>query len=415
MHPSQDIISSSSSELAGKKIVLCLTGSVAVLKTIELARLLMRDGAQVIPVLTESAIKLIGPDLVHWATGNKPVLEITGNIEHVEHAGNVKEKADLILVAPCTANTIGKIASGIDDTCVTTFVTTAVGEKIPVLIVPAMHLPMYDNPIVLENIKKLESIGIKFCFPNLEEGKAKFPEFNKIQASIQSVFNHKKILQNKKILITAGRTVEYIDPVRVITNNSTGKMGIALAGKARDFGAEVCVVYGKGSAIVPENIKVIKTDTADQMKNAVEKELSTSKYDIMIAAAAVGDWMPKTFTREKISTHHNSELNLELVPTPKIIDNVKSISPETFLVAFRALHALEEKELLDNAARRMQKARADMICVNDVSKKDTGFEKDTNEIYIITKNQEITHLPLNTKLNIAESILRRIHTVFLNN
>ncbi|MBR4158673.1 MAG: bifunctional phosphopantothenoylcysteine decarboxylase/phosphopantothenate--cysteine ligase CoaBC, partial [Spirochaetia bacterium] len=268
IHPSFDIIGTAGSELAGKRIVLCITGSVACVRSSEVARLLMRHGAAVYPVMTESACKLIGPDLIEWACGYKPVTTLTGAVEHVALAGNVSDKADLILVCPSTANTIGKIAGGIDDTPVTTVVTTALGERIPVMVVPAMHEPMYRHPFVLENIQKLKKAGITVMMPRVEEGKAKIPENADIYQTVCSVLADKAKLNGKKILITAGRTVEYIDPVRVITNNSSGKMGFALAQAASDMGAEVTVVYGKGTVEPDSRFNVIRVNTADDMKEA---------------------------------------------------------------------------------------------------------------------------------------------------
>jgi len=405
IHPSFDITGSRGTELKGRRIVLCIAGSVACVRSSEIARLLMRLGATVYPAMTESACKLICPDLMEWATGFKPVTTLSGAIEHVALAGNVADRADLILVAPSTANTIGKIAAGIDDTPVTTIVTTAIGERIPVVVVPAMHEPMYRHPFVLENIKKLESAGIKVMLPRVEEGKAKIPENEEIVKTVCDILSGGKPLEGKKVLITAGRTVEYIDPVRLITNNSSGKMGFALADAAKDMGAEVTVVYGKGSVEPKSGIKIINADTAESMKNAVEKELSVTKYDMMFAASAVGDWKPVEMCKEKISTRDNKKLVVELVPTPKIIDEIKAKFQDIFLVAFRALHDLSEDELLSDGKHRMKIADADMIAVNDVSKPGRGFESDTNEMLAITKDGKVTKLGMASKYQIAKELL----------
>lgn len=405
IHPSFDIIGIAGSELAGKRIVLCITGSVACVRSSEVARLLMRHGATVYPVMTASACQLIGPDLIEWACGYKPVTSLTGAVEHVALAGNVADKADLILVCPSTANTIGKIAGGIDDTPVTTVVTTALGERIPVVVVPAMHEPMYRHPFVLENIQKLKKAGITVMMPRVEEGKAKIPENADIYQTVCSVLADKALLKGKKILITAGRTVEYIDPVRVITNNSSGKMGFALAQAASDMGAEVTVVYGKGTVEPDSRFNVIRVNTADDMKEAVEKELKAGKYDMMFSSSAVGDWKPEVMSREKISTRKNKKLVLTLVPTVKIIDGIKKKFPKVFLVAFRALHDLSEKELLSDGKARMKLADADMIAVNDVSKPGQGFETDTNAMLAVTKDGKVTKLDLASKYEIARRLL----------
>lgn len=405
IHPSFDIIGTSGKELAGKRIVLCITGSVACVRSSEVARLLMRHGAAVYPVMTESACTLVGPDLIEWACGYKPVTTLTGAVEHVALAGNVADKADLILVCPSTANTIGKIAGGIDDTPVTTVVTTALGERIPVVIVPAMHEPMYRHPFVNENIQKLKNAGITVMMPRIEEGKAKIPENEEIYRTVLSVLSSKALLAGKRILITAGRTVEYIDPVRVITNNSSGKMGFALAQAAKDMGADVTVVYGKGSVEPDGCFNVIRVDTAEDMKNAVEKELASGSYDMMFASSAVGDWKPVSTSKEKISTRKNKNLMLELVPTVKIIDGIKKKFPKVFLAAFRALHDLSDKELLTDGKRRMKIADADMIAINDVSKPGQGFETDTNEMLTVTKDGEVTKLGFASKYEIARRLL----------
>ena len=409
MHPSKDIIGTAGSELSGKKIVLCMTGSVAIIRSVDLARLLMRHGAEVYGVVTQAAAKLIGPDLIEWATGNPVVTELTGAIEHVALAGNVPGKVDLVLVAPSTANTIGKIAGGIDDTPVTTTVTTALGEGIPTVVVPAMHELMYWYPGVIKNLDILKSYGITVVAPQIAEGKAKIAQIDEIFAVVRAVLGPKNPpFAGKRVLITAGRTVEYLDPVRVITNNSSGKMGMALAHQATRMGAHVRVVYGKGTAEVPPGVDVERVGTSDEMLQAVNSSLRDDRFDIMIAAAAVGDWKPRKMAREKITTHGSEGITIDLVPTEKIIDTVRERFPETYLVAFRALYDLPTNELIENAFARMNKANADLIAVNDVSGKNVGFETDTNEIYIIDRSHAVTHVPLAGKDEIAAKLLQVI-------
>ncbi len=407
-HPSKDITGSLGSELRGKKIILCITGSVAAVRSSDIARLLMRHGAEVFPVMTEAARGIIHPDLIEWATGNKPVLKLTGEIEHVALAGNVKERCDLILIAPSTANTIGKIAAGIDDTPVTTVVTTGLGEGLPLVIVPAMHEPMYRHPFVKENIRKLEDAGIKILMPRIEEGKAKIADDRTILNTVTSLLSSVKPLTGKNILITAGRTVEYLDPIRVFTNNSSGKMGTALAEAAMDKGGSVTLVYGKGSAVPPSGVTLVQVETSEEMREAVYSEITEKTYDIMIAAAAVGDWKPVKKSETKISTHSGINPVIELEPTRKIIDGIKDAAPEIFLTAFRAQHALEEDKLIDDAHQRLIKAKADLIAVNDVSKEGAGFESDTNEIYLITPEKDVRHIPMTTKKEAARIIIGSI-------
>lgn len=408
-HPSKDIKGSLSHKLEGKRIVLCLSGSVAAVRSSEVARLLMRHGAEVFPVFSEAATRLIHPDLMEWATGNKPVTELTGEIEHVALAGNVTNTADLILLAPATANTIGKVAAGIDDTPVTTVITTGLGQGIPLIVVPAMHEPMYRHPFVKENIRRLKDAGITVMMPRVEEGKAKIPENEEILARVMAILGGASgPLAGKKVLITAGRTVEYLDPVRVITNNSTGKMGIALAAAAKALGAEVVLVYGKGSAVPPDGVRVISVDTCDQMYRAVEAELKKNRIDVAVATAAVGDWKPVAMSERKISTHTSERLVLEMVPTPKILDRIKGWSPETFLVAFRAQANLSREELLEDGFQRLQKAKADLIAINDTSAPGRGFEGDTNELFVLDKNNKLTPIPLAGKAEVAERLMALI-------
>jgi phosphopantothenoylcysteine decarboxylase/phosphopantothenate--cysteine ligase len=276
-----------------------------------------------------------------------------------------------------------------------------------------MHEPMYQHPIVGENLEKLTRIGVRVIMPRIEEGKAKIADSETIVDAVQAVIGSGHVgvggLSGKRVLITVGRTVEYLDPIRVLTNNSTGKMGMALAAAALDAGASVTVVYGKGTAEPPPGATVIRVETAEEMADAVGLELGgAERFDIVMAAAAVGDWRPIARAGEKISTHDSNRLVIELEPTPKIIDGIKSKYPEIFLLAFRAQHDLSEDDLIADAAARATKANADLIAVNDVSRSGAGFEVDTNEIYLVTQDGEREHLPLGTKGEIARKIVAAV-------
>lgn len=410
-HPSADIIGTLSSDLKGKRIVLALCGSVAVLKSVELSRLLMRHGAEIIPVMSHAAAELVSPQLLHWATGRKPILELTGDVEHVCFAGNTATKADLLLIAPATANTVGKIACGIDDTPVTTFATTALGEGIPIVLVPSMHEPMFHHPAVKENLSRLRSWGVSILAPRMEEGKAKIPDEETILKEVKTRLTlscSDRFLQGERILVTTGRTVEYLDNVRVITNNSSGKMGTAVAEAAQRAGADVTLIAGKTACRLPESVRIIKTETADQMAAAVEAALKETKYDRIIAAAAVGDWKPEVPFKGKISTHENDRLSVTLVPTVKILDRIRTLSPESQITAFRALPQSDETLLREDAVRRMKKAGADFIAVNDVSAPGCGFETDTNRLLIISADGTVSDTGFVSKTSAAEILLRRI-------
>lgn len=407
-HPSKDIIGSYSEALKGKRVALGVTGSVAAVKSVDTARLLMRYGAEVFPVMSGEAQRLMHPNLLHWATGNPPVTELTGAIEHVFLGGNVRDKVDLVLICPATANTIGKAASGIDDTPVTTLFTTAFGEGIPICMVPAMHAPMYDHPIVSSNIEKLKELGIRFLLPEVEEGKAKIPDVETIAWTAIGVLSSNGPLAGKKVLVSAGRTVEYLDPIRVITNNSSGKMGVEITKALILSGAEVSLVYGKGTARPLKSIPTVRVDTAEHMAEEIESLLTSEKYNCFIAAAAVGDWKASHSEAEKISTHSKDSITVEMVPTVKIIDRIKERFPETYLVAFRALYKKELEELSADAQARMEKAHADLIAVNDVSGEEVGFESEHNEMRVFSKSGREYHIPFSKKFKVAERLVEII-------
>lgn len=404
-HPSKDIIGMKGTELKGKRIVLCITGSVAAAESPEIARTLMRHGAEVFAVMSTMAQKIIHPYLMEWATGNTVVTDLTGKIEHVALAGMHPQKTDLILVAPATANTISKIAYGIDDTAVTSVVSTAFGSNIPIIIVPAMHESMYNHPILRENINKLKALGVGFVGPRIEEGKAKIAKTDEIVDDVIRKLESKRDFYGQRILITAGPTVEYIDPIRVITNKSSGRMGVALAEEALSRGAEVMLVYGLGAATPSAGATVVPVETTTEMYDAVVSELKSKRYDVVIAAAAAADWMVEKPFSYKVSTHKLDKLDLRLKPTKKIIDEVKKVSPATFLVAFRAEHKLSKNKLIENAYRRLLDAKADLIVVNDVAQKGAGFGTETNEVFIVDQKKKAVHVPLTSKREVARKIL----------
>jgi phosphopantothenoylcysteine decarboxylase/phosphopantothenate--cysteine ligase len=404
-HPSKRILETKGSELKGKRIALCITGSVAAVQSPEIARTLMRHGAEVFAVMSPMAQKIIHPYLIEWATGNPVVTELTGKIEHVALVGEHSEKVDLVLVAPATANTISKIACGIDDTTVTSVVSTAFGSTCPIIIVPAMHESMYNHPVLKKNIKELKALGVDFVGPRIQEEKAKIARKEEIAEAVIRKLSTKRDFTRFRLLVTAGATLEYIDPVRVITNRSSGKMGTAIAEEAVNRGAEVTLVYGLGQAAPPAGAQVISVETTGQMFEAVVSQLKSKKYDVTIAVAAAADWTPEQPFSYKLSTHTVPSLDLKLKPTKKIIDTVKKISPKTFLVAFRAEYKLGKNELIDSAYKRLLEANADLIAVNDVGKPGAGFEADTNELYVVDKKKNVTHIPMADKRDVARKIL----------
>ncbi len=408
-HPSKEITGTEGIELEGRKIVLCITGSVAAYRAIDLARLLMRHGADVHAVMTEStASLLLTPDMMKWATGNEVVTKLTGDLEHIMLADY--GMSDLIVVYPCTANTIGKMANGIDDTSVTSVLSVAMGSKIPIIIAPAMHEAMYGNNFIKENVQKLREQGVILVEPNIEESKAKVAEplrLLDVAIKILSVGP----LSGKRVLVTAGSTVEYIDPVRVISNTSSGRMGVAIAKEARKMGASVTLVYGHGDVPAGElaHTCVKRVGTGKEMYEAVMSELR-SKYDIVIMAAAVADFAPARQSGKKIDTRTGS-ISLALEATRKIVDEIKKVDKDVVLVAFKADHGVSRTALIDKAFRKLQECDADMVVANDLATKGSGAGSDRNEVILVDRHKKIIDLPLQDKDVIARKLLEIVASI----
>ncbi|MEM3267632.1 MAG: bifunctional phosphopantothenoylcysteine decarboxylase/phosphopantothenate--cysteine ligase CoaBC [Conexivisphaerales archaeon] len=399
----EDIKGKKGNELSQKKIVLGITGSVSAYKAADIARDLIRHGATVYAVMTPSSQKIIHPNLIQWATGNDVVTELTGKIEHIQFTSG-SQKADALLIAPATANTISKIAKGIDDTPVTSYASSALGSGIPILIAPAMHDTMISQKIVQDNIEYLKTLGVQFITPVMEEGKAKLANEETITEAVISSLSPKD-MRGRHVLITGGPTLEYIDPVRVITNMSSGKMAVSLAKVAKRRGADVTLVYGQGVASPPQGIKLIKVKTAEEMYEGVEKELLSLSYDLVIATAAVTDYSPDKVQNVKLRTSEIPRLTLQLHATPKIVRMVKERSPSTKLIIFKAEHSVTQQELIKRAKEALMESKADMAVANDVGKKETGFGSDNNEVFIIKQNGKVIHVPLSTKDEVASSII----------
>lgn len=391
----KSIIGTKSNKLIGKKIVLGITGSIAAVESVKLSRELMRHGAEVYTVMTESAKKIIHPYALEFATGNPVVDEITGKIEHVSYAGDHDKKCDLILIAPSTANTISKIAYGIDDTPVTTVVSTGF-SKLPIIIVPAMHSSMYKNPIIIENIEKLKKHGVQFLTPKFEENKAKLPEIDEIVSVVIKTLQPKDF-EGKKVLITAGPTIEKIDDVRFITNSSSGLMGIKLAEEFDMRGAEVTLILGHTH--LKSHVKTHITESFEEMYATV---MSNKNVDIAVFAAATSDFHVDKFQTGKVSSDKSFTLNL--VPNKKIIEEFSKCS-KAFIVGFKAEYSLSEDELINRAYDRLQTSNMDLVIANDVGKEMRGFNSKTNEVFVIDKKKNINHLPLEEKDKLSEKIV----------
>jgi phosphopantothenoylcysteine decarboxylase/phosphopantothenate--cysteine ligase len=403
-HTSKQIIGTKGDSLKGKKIVLCVTGSVAAIKSSEIARELMRLGAEVYTVMTPMAQKIIHPYMMEWSTGNPVVTELTGEIEHVTLGGEHDNRADLVLVAPSTANTIGKAATAIDDTPVTTLLTTAIGAGIPIIIAPAMHASMYKHPIVVENIGKLDSIGVEVLMPRFEEEKAKIPGTEEIVDAVVRRLSAERDLEGLSIVITGGPTREYIDGFRFISNPSSGKMGVAIAEVALRRGAQVTLVHGPGTAVPPPGAKAVPVQGTEDMLKAVVEALKDGKQHVAVLAAAAADY--KASERKMVKTPSGlDQWNIELRPLPKVIEQVKKVDPGVFLVGFKAEYDVSDEELIERATKRMGEAEMDLVVANDVAREKVGFDEDTNEVFIIDREGEVIHTPIESKVKVAECLL----------
>ncbi|UCE09800.1 MAG: bifunctional phosphopantothenoylcysteine decarboxylase/phosphopantothenate--cysteine ligase CoaBC [Candidatus Thorarchaeota archaeon] len=402
IHTSKLIIGSKSSLLGGRLVALCVTGSVAAVDCVAIARGIMRHGAEVHCVMSRMAQKIIHPYLLEWATGNPVVTELTGKIEHVTLAGKHEGRVDLVLVAPSTANTIGKIANGIDDTTVTTTVSSAIGARIPVVIVPAMHESLYDHPAVNENIEKLRRMGVIVLAPRMEEAKAKIPKTNTIIDEVLAVLGPKD-LDGKRFVVTAGPNRAWIDTVRFVSNPSTGKMGIAITEELLGRGAEVTLVIGPTVQELPERATTKSVETAQQMLEVVMDSV-TNECDAFISSAAVLDYVPAKKEPGKISSGDKS-LTLELVPTKKIIDEVRKAHNKMYIVGFKVESGVTDDELESRARTKIDSGVCDIVIANDSERAGVAFAGETNEVLIVGKTGIIDRVTLTTKREVARRIV----------
>lgn len=373
-HPTLWITGSTSASLEGKTILLAVTGSIAAVRTVELARELIRRGAEVYAVMSEAASWILNPMALHYATGHEAITKITGAVEHVEFCG-MSGKADLLLIAPATANTIGKIASGVDDTPVTTFATTAIGSGIPVMVVPAMHEAMYNHSALAENMEKMRSWGIDFIGPDIKEGIAKIASNEEVVLHVERQLGSKE-LAGRKIIITSGSNAEAIDPIRILTNRASGKTGVELALEAYRRSAEVTIIHRNKVGFA--GIKEIYAESAAQMTEAVLRELACG-YDILISAAAIADY---TLDPADTKIKSGGELTLHLRPTAKLIGKARDEHPKLLIAGFKAETGTNIDELLKRATHTLVNSKLDLIVANDVS--GSGIGTEDNEVYILT-------------------------------
>lgn len=404
VHPSKRIIGEISEELKGKRLLLGVTGSVSIYKSLDLARSLMRRGAEVKVIMSEDASKLISPTMFHWATGNDVITQIGGELEHVELA----EDYDVFIIAPATANTISKIANGIGDTPVTLTALNFIGMKKKVVMVPAMHLPMYHSPQLRDNLQKLRSFGAEIIEPMIIKDLAHYPEVDYITQYIVTYMLRGKDLTGFRIVVTAGPTREFIDPVRFISNPSSGTMGVDIANEAYFRGADVVLVHGPLSTHHKPYTRTVPVTTTAEMADEVEK-LVKEGYDIVILAGAPADFRPVITAESKIDSH-TVVPEVKLEKTPKISSTIRKY--DVFLVGFAAETAKDDEELIEKAKLKKERHKFDMIVANNARRKDIAFSSEFNEVIVIS-DDKIEKLGKDYKSVIARILLDKIKEEYM--
>lgn len=356
MHPSEGIRSAKSRLLEGKRIVLGITGSIAAVECFNLARELIRHGADVQAVMSPEALKLVTPDAMRFATGNEVITELDGRTQHVDLLGSYDDHADLLLIFPCTANTLSKMALGIDDTAVTTMSTIAIGGGVPVIVAPAMHASMLEHPAVKKNMNTLREMGVEFVGPRMEEKKAKVATVEEIAAAVARRLGPMD-LAGRKVFVIGGASEEPIDDVRVITNRSTGETAVQLAMAAWLRGADVELWAGRMSHPVPSYIERRDFQSVRDLLDMVNGEAK----DIVIVPAALSDYAARP-SRGKIPSNLDS-LRIDLEPLPKVLPALRHSA--RVLVGFKAEVGPSDDELLRRARARMEEYGLDLIVAND--------------------------------------------------
>ena len=388
--------------LRNKVIVLGVSGSIAAYKAAEIASQLTQAGAKVNVILTEEAVQFISPVTFRAITGRPVITEMFDldsefSIEHVSLA----KAADVVVIAPATANIIAKLAAGIADDMLC---CTVLATKAPVIMAPAMETNMYNNPVTQDNLSKLKVRNFVTIGPATgwlasgKEGLGRLADINDIIKSTRQVLERSGDLAAKHIVVTAGGTQEPVDPVRYISNRSSGKMGYALAEAARDRGAKVTLVTAPASLLEPAGVEIVKINTAQEMLRAVEK--ATRQADALVMAAAIADYRPAKAAKDKIKKG-DSGLTLKLECTPDILGSVKG---NFIKVGFAA----ESSNLVGNAKQKLKQKGLDFIVANDITANDSGFGVDTNRVTTIDRQGKVDSLPLMPKREVADRILDKV-------
>ena len=391
--------------LTGKTVVLGVTGSIAAYKIANLASMLVKLNADVHVIMTQNATHFITPMTFETLTNNKCIVDtfdrnFNFDVKHVSLA----KRGDLFLVAPCTANVIGKVANGICDDMLT---TTIMATKAPVLFSPAMNTGMWENPVLQDNLKKLQHYGYHVIEPVVgrlacgDTGSGKMPSEETLLEHILLHLAREKDLKGKRLLITAGPTQEAIDPVRFISNRSSGKMGYALAKMAVLRGAQVTLVSGPVSIAPFAGIETVAVRSAQQMFEAVSER--SAERDVVIMCSAVADYKPASYSEQKMKKSDN-DMSIPFTRTQDILGWLGDHKQAgQVLVGF----SMETENLIENSRRKLTKKHADLICANSIASEQTGFAVDTNKVTLITQ-ENVTELPLCTKEETADLILDSI-------
>lgn len=394
------------SKLRGREIILGVTGGIAAYKAVELLREMVKRGANVHVVMTENAMRFVTPLTFQTLSGHPVLYEMFRLLEgsRIGHIA-MSDRAELMVIAPATANILGKIANGIADDLLTTMV---MAMDVPVLFAPSMNVKMWQSPVVQHNVAKLKSYGYHFVEPAEGDlacgsvGRGRLAEIPEIVEKVEDIFTPKD-LTDVKVMVTAGPTWEPIDPVRYITNPSTGKMGYSLAKMARRRGADVLLISGPTDLVLPRHdIPIIRVRTAREMYEVVMDHFRD--YDVIIKAAAVADFRPKECAQGKIKKGTLANPVLELEPNPDILAELGKVKGERILVGFAA----ETDQLLENAQKKLVEKNLDLIVANDVTQPGAGFRADTNVVKIIDQTGRIRSLPLMGKDVIADIILNEV-------
>ncbi len=389
--------------LKGKSITIGITSSAAIYKSIDVVRGLIRRCADIHVVMSQEAAKFISPILFEWACGHRVLHEISGMVEHIALA----KLCDSMAIVPATANTICKIANGIADTPVTLTALSFIGVNKPLIVVPAMHINLYRSSQVEEAIKKLRSMNVVVLDPIMEGKRLKIPNVDDIIHCIEAVTLRGQDLKGLKILVTAGPTREFLDPVRFISNPSSGLMGVALAREAYFRGGQVTLVHGPLSNVTPPPwVKRIEITTTEELAEAVEHELKRNKYDAVILAGAPVDYKFSAIFSEKIPSSQGP-LTIRLELTPKVSEIVRE-SFKGLVVGFAAETVKDRNELIAKAIEKMERYGFDITVANNVARKDIGFASKFNEVIIIMKDGKIIDVPKTTKVEVARIILDQV-------